>query len=71
MKLYVDGELVASDSGVTSGQSMTGYVKIGSDTLTGWPSAPTSRYFGGSLDDVAHYSSALSANTIAQQYAAA
>jgi hypothetical protein len=71
MKLYVDGELVASDSGVTSGQSMTGYVKIGFDALTGWPSAPTSRHFGGSLDDVAYYSSALSANTIAQQYAAA
>ncbi len=51
MKLYVDGELVASDPAVTNAKTDPAYVRIGGDLLTGWPSAPSSNYFKGSLDE--------------------
>jgi signal peptidase I len=69
MKLYVDGDLVASDTSVTTGRSITsGYVRIAYDNLDGWNSAPTSRYFAGTLDDAAVYMTALSANQVDAQY---
>ena len=60
MRLYLDGQLVAS-SALASVQSYSGYLRIGYDSLSGWASAPTSNFLAGSLDDVATYSTVLSA----------
>lgn len=67
--LYVDGELVGADASVTTAQSYTGRWRIGGDNLNGWPSAPTSLYFAGAIDEVAVYQSALSAGQVMQHYA--
>ena len=71
MRLYVDGELVASDATVTTAQSRSsGYLRIAYDNLDGWPSTPTSRFFAGTLDEAAYYTSALSAAQVQASYAA-
>ena len=68
MKLYVDGALVASDASVTNGQNVTGYWRIGGDTVSGWPSAPSSAFFSGQMNDVAIYPTVLSAEQVALHY---
>ena len=60
MFLYVDGSQVASDPTTATAQNYTGYWRVGEDNLAGWPSAPTSNFFNGIIDDVAVYPSALS-----------
>lgn len=61
MALYVDGALVTSDSSVTTGESDSGYWKVGYDTLGGsWPNVATPS-FTGSLRFAAVYSTALTA----------
>ncbi|UYG18186.1 PKD domain-containing protein [Brachybacterium huguangmaarense] len=68
MKLYLDGTLVASNASVTTAQPFTGYWRIAGDNVGGWPNAPTSNYFSGSMNDVAIYSSALTPQQVAQHY---
>lgn len=68
MKLYVDGELVASDPAVTNAKTDPAYVRIGGDLLTGWPSAPSSNYFKGSLDEAAVYSFALNSDQVRSHF---
>lgn len=69
MKLYMDGALVASKTGVTSAQSYNGYWRIGGDALNGsWPNKPTGSYFVGSMSDAAFYSKALTAQQVLQHY---
>jgi hypothetical protein len=59
MALYVDGALVTSNSSVTTGESDSGYWKVGYDTLGGsWPNVATPS-FTGSLRFAAVYSTAL------------
>lgn len=71
IKLYVDGVLMASDSTVTTAQNYSGYWRIGYDNLSGWPSTSTNGYgFIGSMDNVAVYTSALSARQVSSHYAA-
>lgn len=70
MQLFVDGKLIASRSDVTTGQSFTGFWRIGGDSVAGWPSAPSSPYFVGSIGQVAVYPSVLSAATVATQWTA-
>jgi signal peptidase I len=70
MKLYVDGSAVASDTTVVQGESDTGYWRIGYDNLSGWPSAPTSDYFKGTIDDAAVYSAALTATQVTAHHTA-
>lgn len=70
MRLYVDGSPVASRTDTTAGQAYTGYWRIGGDTLTSWPSAPTSRYLAAAIDEVAVYPSVLSPSRISAHYAA-
>ncbi|MBD8043078.1 LamG domain-containing protein [Arthrobacter sp. Sa2BUA2] len=61
MTLYVDGVKVGSNT-VAASQTTIGSWRIGGDTLTtGWPSAPTSRYFKGSIDEFAVYPTVLTA----------
>ncbi|NTW40307.1 MAG: PKD domain-containing protein, partial [Cellulomonadaceae bacterium] len=63
MRLYVDGVLVGTN-GQIQAQDYTGYWRVGSDTT--WGPQP---YFAGSIDEVAVYSDALSAQTVADHYA--
>ncbi len=70
MKLYVDGAAVASNATVFQGESDTGYWRVGYDNLSGWPSAPTSYYFKGTIDDAAVYSTALTAAQISALHTA-
>jgi signal peptidase I len=65
MRLYVDGALVASRAATTTGISYTGYWRIGYDNLASWGSVPTSSFFAGTVAQAAVYSTALSANAIA------
>jgi len=69
-KLYVDGALSASGTGATP-TTFTGYWRAGAEDLTGWPSAPTSRYLVGTIDEVAVYTTVLSAARVSAHYAAA
>jgi signal peptidase I len=70
LHLFVDGAEVASNTSVATGESNTGYWRIGYDNLSGWPDAPTSYYFKGTIDDAAVYTSALTATQISAHYAA-
>ena len=56
MKLYVDGVLVGTNP-QTSAQDYTGYWRVGGDNTWGG----SSPWFDGTIDEVAVYSSALSA----------
>jgi hypothetical protein len=69
MRLYVDGALVASDASTTSAASYsTLSVRIGMDTVSGWPSAPSSYYFKGSLAFAALYTRALTPAEVSAHY---
>ncbi|ROR67374.1 PKD domain-containing protein [Agrococcus jenensis] len=67
--LYVDGTRVAQDTTVTTAQGYTGFWRIGGDNLGSWPSAPSSSYFRGAIDEVAVYSAALSSSQVSTHYA--
>ena len=66
MRLYVDGDLVGSNSTVRSGSTYDGYWHLGGDSLSGWTSAPTNSRFAGSLDEFAVYPGELSPETVAE-----
>jgi PKD repeat protein len=68
MRLYVDGQLVASRTDVTRGQEMYGFWRIGGDNLTNWPSRPTSDFFAGAIDEVAVYRTVLSPTQVAAHH---
>ncbi|MGY0035648.1 LamG-like jellyroll fold domain-containing protein [Pedobacter sp. NJ-S-72] len=55
LKLYIDGSLITSDPTVTSGETTTGYWRIGYSDLSTWPNEPSSYYFSGTLDDAVIY----------------
>ncbi len=69
-KLYVDGTLSASGTGATP-TTFSGYWRAGAEALTGWPANPTSNYLTGTIDEVAVYTTALSAARVSAHYAAA
>jgi PKD repeat protein len=69
LQLYVDGVEVASRSDVTIAEHLSiGYWRIGGDTVTGWPSAPTTPFFNGNIDEVAVYKHVLPASEIASHF---
>ncbi|WP_243074145.1 PKD domain-containing protein [Microbacterium sp. SS28] len=75
MMLYVDGALVAQRADTTQGERYLGYWRLGGDALTGsvligWPSAPSTQNFIGSVDEVAIYPTALSLANVQALYAA-
>jgi hypothetical protein len=81
MSLYVDGQLIGTNSNTTP-QSYTGYWRVGGDNLNAWnldpwgsnsqgTTEPNSYYFNGTMADVAVYPVALSAAQVAAHYAAA
>ncbi len=63
MKFYVDGALVGTN-GQTGAQSYDGYWRIGGDNHWAGPA-----WFKGAIDDVAVYSSALTAAQVANHFA--
>lgn len=64
MKLYVDGNLVASNSGITTAGNYAGYWRWGGGTLASMTNRPTSDYLTGSIDEVAIYSTQLTDATV-------
>lgn len=71
MILYIDGIQVAANASYTIAEGTTGYWKIGYDNTGGWPSAPSSYYFNGSLDDILIYHTPLSAAQVTTLYKSA
>ncbi len=70
MKLFVDGVRVAARADATTPQAYDGFWRIGGDNLSSWSSRPTSKYFAGTIDDVAVYPTALTTAQIRAHYAA-
>ena len=68
MRLYVDGVPAGSDPAATH-TPMSGYWRVGGDSLTGWAGRPSSDYLAGSIDEVAIYERPLSADDVAAHYA--
>jgi hypothetical protein len=67
--LYVDGAQVAADATLTRAESVSGLFRAGYDNLSGWPNAPTSNWFAGSIAHMGVFVTALSAADVAKQYA--
>lgn len=63
MALYVDGQAVATNAALTSATTYPGYWHVGGDTA--WTG---SKYFAGTIDEVAIYNGALSPAQIRGQY---
>lgn len=70
MSLYIDGIKVGSRGDTTTGQSYTGYWRVGGDNLGGWPGQPSSNFFAGDIDDVAVFPTALTPAKVEAQFAA-
>lgn len=70
MELYIDGKRVAQRADTTSGQSYSGYWRVGGDNIGSWPSQPSSNYFSGRIDDVAVYPAPLSQEKVRAHYTA-
>jgi len=70
MRLYVDGVSVASNPSYKVAENYTGYFRIGYDTTSGWPGAPSNSAFTGSMRYAAVYSTELSAQQVAAHFAA-
>ena len=71
LTLYVDGAVVATEEDGTSAGEFEGYWKVCGDNPSGWPGNPGRSAFTGTVDDVAIYSTALSAQDVLNHYKAA
>ncbi len=68
MALYVDGVRAASNT-VTSAMAINGYWRVGGDGIsTAWPSAPSSGFFAGNIDEAAIYPTALTGTQVANHH---
>jgi signal peptidase I len=71
-RLYVDGTLSASATGnAYRPTTFTGRWRAGAEAMSGWPQNPTSNYLSGTIDEVAVYTTVLSAARVTAHYAAA
>jgi signal peptidase I len=71
MRLYVDGGLVGQSTSAPAAENYIGYWRVGYDSLsTGWPGAPSSAYFGGSVAHVSVYQVPLPADEVLRQFQA-
>ena len=70
MNLYIDGASVTSRTDVKTAQVANGFWRVGGDNLSGWTSAPTSKYFNGSIDEVSIYPKVLTSSEVDAQYVA-
>ncbi|TDC24199.1 DNRLRE domain-containing protein [Streptomyces sp. 8K308] len=71
MRLYVDGQQVASNFFYTTARNVTGYWRAGGDSLVNWSNRPTSDLFAGQLDETAVYPTQLSAARVSAHHQAA
>jgi hypothetical protein len=69
MKLYVDGELVASNS-TSQAASYVGYWRVGADNVGAWPNPPSSNYLAAVVSDVAFYNIELTGAQVLAHYQA-
>ncbi|MEO7259964.1 MAG: LamG domain-containing protein [Jatrophihabitantaceae bacterium] len=69
MTLYIDGAKIAQNTQTKNG-AYFGYWRMGGDNLSGWPLQPTSRFFAGSLDEVAVYNRVLTLTSVQKHYVA-
>lgn len=69
MSLYVDGQLVGTNS-TTQSTNYVGYWRLGGEDLSLWPYQPTSDYFAGTVSDAAFYNVELSAGQVQAHYLA-
>jgi hypothetical protein len=70
-RLYVDGVVVATDPNTSAATITPGYWRWGGVYLyngSAYPNRPTSDYLVGSIDEVAIYTSELTAQQIARHY---
>ncbi len=71
-RLYVDGVRIGQRTGIKTGQSYSGYWKVGADNLNGWPndtqagwpSTPSDKALAADLDEVSVHSAPLSLGNI-------
>jgi hypothetical protein len=70
MKLYVDGNQVASNANVKKAQVYRGFWRIGGDQLSGWPSVPAREAITANLDEIAVYPTVLSASRVRAHFVA-
>jgi hypothetical protein len=70
MRLYVDGALVGSNANYTAPENYNGYWRIGYDTISGWPGAPSNYSFTGSMRFAAVYGTVLTAAQVSAHSAA-
>jgi hypothetical protein len=69
MTLYVDATDIATKGSVRSGINQLGYWRMGYDDLSNQGNqAPSNGHFGGSLDEVAIYNTALTAQQVQDHY---
>ena len=69
-RVYVDGALVTTKTGVVARPTFGGFWRVGGDDLTGYSPASTSTGLTATLADVAAYPVALSAATVQAHFAA-
>jgi YD repeat-containing protein len=69
MKLYVDGvsQGTANCSGVIAQDTFTGYLRIGSYKIAGWPNS-NDGYFNGQIDEVRYSNIVRSADWVTTEY---
>jgi len=70
LNLYVDGQLVASNSTAGLPVKYLGYWRVGYENLSSWSNSPTDYHFAGTISDVAFYNSELSGIQVQTQYQA-
>ncbi len=70
LTLVIDGSRAGTDGSTTTGGNYAGYWRPAYDNLSGWPSAPTSAFFAGSLDEIRVYDRQLTDAEIQGDYTA-
>lgn len=68
--LYVDGIRQGTDATTTTAANYTGYWRLGYDSLAGWPSAPTSSFLAGTIDEARVVNRQLSDADVKNSYTA-
>ncbi|MGV8847822.1 kelch repeat-containing protein [Tessaracoccus sp.] len=68
MTLYVDGQVVASNTTTLVSFIAAGYWRVGHDTLAGWASAPATYFFSGQMQDAAVYAKTLTPAQVLSHY---
>jgi hypothetical protein len=66
----VDDRLVGSDATATAAAVITGYWRMGFDSVAGWPAAPTSNFLSAVLDESAFYPTVLTPARVHSHFAA-